>query len=202
MLQSEWMTIENTIHFVKDIEKINRTKQITIIDENNQHWTMKQLIKLLEKLDDEPTDIIAYFDGNYHKESKESGLGIVIYYQKNGKKHRIRRNFRLQGLLSNNESEYASFHNLLLTLEEMGITNQKVTFRGDTLVVLNQLSGEWPCYEQQLIYWLEKIEEKMKNLKIIPSYQPIERHENKEADQLAKKALEGKHIDSTFTFTN
>jgi len=200
-LESDWMKIEQTIFLVEDIEKNNRTKDIYIIDESNQTWTVKQLKKLLKKLEDEPTDLITYFDGNFNKHTKESGLGIVIYYKMNGKTHRIRRNYKVEGLLSNNESEYASFHNLLLTLEEMGVSNQKVTFRGDSLVVLNQLAGEWPCYEEQLIYWIEKIEEKMEHLKITPNYQPVERNENKEADQLAKKALEGKQINSTFTFS-
>jgi len=61
-------------------------------------------------------------------------------------------------------------------------------------VVLNQLSGEWPCYEESLNKWLDRIEQKLTEMKINAKYTPIGRNENKEADKLATQALEEKRI--------
>ncbi len=48
---------------------------------------------------------------------------------------------------------------------------------------------------------IEKIEEKMEHLKITPHYQPIDRQENKEADQLASQALQGIMVSSHLNLT-
>ena len=42
--------------------------------------------------------------------------------------------------------------------------------------------------------WLDRIEEKIKSLGIVPKYTAISRNDNKEADKLASQALEGKEI--------
>ena len=83
-LESDWMKIEQTIFLVEDIEKNNRTKDIYIIDESNQTWTVKQLKKLLKKLEDEPTDLITYFDGNFNNINIFCSIVLFnIFYQKN-----------------------------------------------------------------------------------------------------------------------
>ena len=94
-----------------------------------------------------------------------SGLGIAIYFEQNKKKWRIRKNTLLEQLDSNNEAEYAAFYEALKQLEELGVHHQSCVFKGDSLVVLNQLSGEWPCYEQQLNQWIDRIEAKLEKIK-------------------------------------
>ena len=60
--------------------------------------------------------------------------------------------------------------------------------------MLNQLSGEWPCYEQNLNRWLDRIEVKLEKLNLRPVYEPISRKDNQEADSLATQALNGEEI--------
>lgn len=134
---------------------------------------------------------MAYFDGGYEHDTLLAGLGVVIYFKQNNQSYRIRRNSRLQEIESNNEAEYAAFYYLIQELEELGVHHIPVTFRGDSQVVLNQLAGEWPCFEEEFNRYLDRIEDKMQELGIRPVYEPISRKENEEADQLATQALQG-----------
>ena len=125
-----------------------------------------------------------------------SGLGVAIYYEQNQTYWRIRKNAVLQQLESNNEAEYAAFYEALMELENLGVHHQSCVFKGDSLVVLNQLSGEWPCYEEPLNRWIDRIEDKLKKLHLRPVYEPISRKDNQEADRLASQALNGEEISS------
>lgn len=148
------------------------------------------------KVKEEPSDVTAYFDGGFDKQTKECGLGAVIYYTLGDHKLRMRMNEKVAEIDSNNEAEYAAFSFLVSALEELGITRQTVTFKGDSQVVLNQLSGEWPCYEEKFSRWLDKIEKQLSKLKIRPNYVPVSRKQNSEADQLATQAIKNIKIRS------
>ncbi len=63
--------------------------------------------------------------------------------------------------------------------------------------MINQLLGEWPCLEQQLNRWADRIEDKLHHLGIRPEYSAISRKKNEEADQLASQALREVEITST-----
>lgn len=76
-------------------------------------------------------------------------------------------------------------------MEVKGVTCE---VKGDSQVVLKQLEGEWPCYEEDLNNWLDRIEAKIKTLRLSMVYTSISRNDNKEADKLATQALEGKRI--------
>lgn len=97
---------------------------------------------------------------------------------------------------TNNEAEYAALYFTLTILEELGVHHLPCEFIGDSQVVLKQLEGEWPCYEDVLNRWLDRIENKQKELGLEPRYTVVSRKENKEADKLASQALEGKMINS------
>ena len=120
-------------------------------------------------MQDEPHNVTVFFDGGYHKQEARSGLGIAIYFEQNKKKWRIRKNALLEQLDSNNEAEYAALYEAVKQLEEMGVHHQSCIFRGDSLVVLNQLSGEWPCYEEPLNKWIDRIDAKLKIIRSSPS---------------------------------
>ena len=152
------------------------------------------MTKLLTTVEDEPQNVTVFFDGGFHKNEVLSGLGVAIYFEQNKKKWRIRKNALLEQLDSNNEAEYAAFYEALKQLEELGVHHQSCVFKGDSLVVLNQLSGEWPCYEQPLNRWIDRIEAKLKKLGLRPVYEPIGRKDNQEADGLATQALNGEKI--------
>jgi ribonuclease HI len=123
-------------------------------------------------------------------------VGTAIYYTKGGRRYRLRENARLEGLDSNNEAEYAALYFAMQKLEELGVNSQPVTITGDSLTVLNQLGGDWPCFEESHARFLARIEEKIASMRLKPLYKPVDRRHNKEADQLARQALEGTPISS------
>jgi ribonuclease HI len=195
-LESEFITIETILDIIEDIERTGRVKQLQIYDEQGITWSKKEIEKWLSQMETEPHNVLAYFDGGYDNESGRCGLGTSIYYTQNKEKRRIRKNKEITFMDSNNEAEYAAFFFMLELLEELGVHHLPVVFRGDSQVVLKQLEGEWPCYEENLNRWLDRIEEKMKTLSIRPTYEAIPRKQNHEADHLASQAIEGTIIES------
>jgi ribonuclease HI len=157
---------------------------------------MKEMKKLLAEIEEEPHDLTIYFDGGFDKNTNRAGLGAIIYYNQGKKKYRLRANQQIGELVTNNEAEYAAFYFGLSLLEELGVHHLSCEFRGDSQVVLKQLEGEWPCYEETLNRWLDRIEAKISELGLHPKYIAIDRKNNKEADKLASQALEGKTIHS------
>lgn len=191
---SDWLDAGSALIIADDLEKTGRMKDLEFKDELGVIWTKKELKKLLVEVEEEPQDVMIYFDGGYQKEGKIAGIGVAIYFAQGKRNFRIRSNARLEHLESNNEAEYAAFYESLRQMEELGVHHQSCLFKGDSLVVLNQLSGDWPCMEENLNKWLDRIEAKMEKMKIIPVYKPITRKENQEADRLATLALQGETI--------
>ncbi|WP_456278650.1 reverse transcriptase-like protein [Bacillus sp. AK128] len=195
-LTTETIPAKKALLISEDFLKTGRTKDLVFYDEQHTMWTKKEFEKLLKEVEEEPHHIEVFFDGGYDLETKKAGAGIAIYYTKNNQDYRIRENSVLDELDNNNEAEYAAFWNGVLRLEELGVRNIGVHFKGDSQVVLNQLSGEWPCFEDEFNRWLDRIEEKLKELGIKPTYTAISRKENREADQLATQALQGVMVSS------
>lgn len=193
---SDWLEAEIAIATGEDIEKSGRSSELIFYDEMGQNWSLKEMKKLVQEIEEDPHDLLVYFDGGFNRDTYEAGLGVVIYYRQGKKKFRLRMNELIQEMDTNNEAEYAAFYYSLNLLEELGVHHVPCDFKGDSQVVLKQLEGEWPCYEENLNRWLDRIEEKIKKLGLKPRFQPIPRNENKEADKLATQALEGKMINS------
>ncbi|WP_066369174.1 reverse transcriptase-like protein [Neobacillus fumarioli] len=193
-ISSDWVTGETAIQLGEELEKTGKISDLYFYDERGTSWILKEMKKLLTEIEDEPHDILVYFDGGYLKESNQAGLGAVIFFKQGKKKYRIRANERIDQMDSNNEAEYAAFYFALNILEDLGVHHLSCEFKGDSQVVLKQLEGEWPCYEQELNRWLDRIEEKIETLGIKPTYTVISRNENKDADKLATQALNGKDI--------
>ncbi|ASN03524.1 reverse transcriptase-like protein [Virgibacillus necropolis] len=195
-LESAWTTQESMEQLLIDIEKTGRVKELIIIDEMGNEWKEKEFRKLKETIEQEAHDIVVYFDGGFDRATRTAGVGVVIYYQKNHTSYRLRTNQFIESMETNNEAEYAALHYAVLQLQEMGVHHLPCTFKGDAQGVLKQLVGEWPCYEEKLNVWLDRIELKLEELGIKPNYEVIGRKENKEADRLATQALNGIDIHS------
>ncbi|ENQ3080358.1 ribonuclease H family protein [Bacillus multifaciens] len=195
-LETDFLRLEEAMQFAADFEKTGRAKELVFHDEMGVEWTLKEAKKLSKQVEEEPQDLTLYFDGGYDIETKEAGVGISIYYKKQGKMYRIRRNAYIEGIDDNNEAEYAALLYGMNILEELGVKYESVILRGDSQVVLQQLAGEWPCYEEHLIHYLDQIEQKAKQMKIKLVCEPVSRKQNKEAHQLATQALEGTNIES------
>ncbi|MED3564071.1 ribonuclease H family protein [Bacillus xiapuensis] len=191
---SDWISGELALQTGAELEKSGKVSELTFYDEMGTSWTLKEMKKLTVEIEEDPHEVIVYFDGGFHKETNRAGLGAVIFFKQGKKKYRIRANEHIDQMDTNNEAEYAAFYYALNILEDLGVNHLPCEFRGDSQVVLKQLEGEWPCYEENLNRWLDRIEEKIKTLGIKPRYTPISRNENKEADKLATQALEGKEI--------
>jgi ribonuclease HI len=194
--ESSWFSRKETMIHVDDLMKTGRVVELEIIDEMDNSWTRKEFIKLNQELDKEPENIVVYFDGGFDKEHGLSGIGIVVYYEKGADRFRIRKNEKLEGLENNNEAEYAALHNALLLLEEIGVKNAPCTIKGDSQVVLKQLEGEWPCFDDGLNRWLDRIELVIDKLKLKVTVDILNRNDNKEADKLANQALSGTEVHS------
>jgi ribonuclease HI len=191
---SEWVTGETAVNIGEELERTGKITDLYFYDEAGTSWILKEMKKLTAEIEEEPHDFIVYFDGGFDKGSSRAGLGAVIYFNQGKKKYRIRANELFEEMESNSEAEYAAIYYALNILEDMGVHNHSCEFKGDAQGVLKQLEGEWPCYEETLNAWLDRIEEKIKNLGIIAKYTVIPRKDNKEADKLATQALEGKEV--------
>lgn len=197
IFSSEEMPTEKALLMARDIERTGRAKTLLFIDNHESTWTLKELMKQQQGIQTEPHNVTVYFDGGFDLKTRRSGLGCAIYYEQNGKSFRLRRNALVEELDTNNEAEYAAMHLGIQELELLGVHHLPVIFVGDSKVVVNQLSGEWPCYEAELSKWADRIEHKLKKLGIDPAYKIVSRKGNREADHLASQALKEIEITST-----
>lgn len=191
---SEWVDGVVAIQIGEELEKTGKIVDLFFYDEKGTSWILKEMKKLLAEVEEDPHDITVYFDGGFQKETNQAGLGAVIFFKQGKKKYRIRANELFDEIETNNEAECAAVYYALNILEDLGINHFSCEFKGDSQVVLKQLEGEWPCYEDSLNRWLDRIEEKIKALDIKAKYMVISRKDNKEADKLATQALDGKEI--------
>ena len=186
---SDEMPASKAMMIAEDLERTGRTKHLTFIDKMENTWNLKELKKFLAEIQTEAHHVTVYFDGGFDLKTKKSGLGCVIYYDKNEKSFRLRKNALVEELHTNNEAEYAALHLALQELAILEVHHLPVTIVGDSKVVINQLNDEWPCYEAELSKWMDRIENQIKKLGITPEYEVVSRKENREADQLASQAL-------------
>jgi ribonuclease HI len=193
-LTSDWMEAELAILGGEDIEKSGKSKELIFYDEMGQSWNLKEMKKLIVEIEEDPHEVMIYFDGGFKQDAYQAGLGVVIYFRQGKKKYRVRANELIDEMETNNEAEYAALYYALNLLIELGVHQVPCDIKGDSQVVINQLEGEWPCYEENLNRWIDRIEQRIKTLGIKPRYQLVPRNDNKEADKLATQALEGKNI--------
>lgn len=197
VFRSDEMNAADAVLIADDLEKTGRVKQVKFLDRFDSYWTMKEMKGYLKGIETEPHNITVYFDGGFDLTTKAAGVGCVIYYDQNGTSFRLRRNAAVEELISNNEAEYAALHFALQELELLNVHDLSVRFIGDSRVVINHLSEEWPVVEESLFSWADRIEAKMKQLGIHPEYELVPRKANGEADRLAAQALKGVEITAT-----
>jgi len=121
-----------------------------------------------------------YFDGSSHKNG--TGIGVVIISPKNVP---TTYKFRLNQFCSNNEAEYEVLIAGLEILLELGAKN--VEIKGDSELVLKQLTKEYRCAKESLIVYYATANALLKRFAHVAiRYAP--RTENQEANDLAHTA--------------
>lgn len=197
VFHSDEIGANEAIGIAEDLQRTGRAKEIILVDELDASWTIKEMKKYLKAVKTEPHNLIVYFDGGFDHETKMAGLGCVIYYEQNGKSFRLRKNAQVEGLKSSNEAEYAALHLCMRELAILEAHHLPVRIMGDSRVVINHLTEEWPAIEKNLSDWADKIEAELEALHLHPDYYLINRNTNKEADRLATQALKGVEIIAT-----
>jgi len=194
---SEELPVAHVLLIAEDMERTGRIKSVTLTDQYDSTWTVKEMKAYLKGLETEPHHVKVYFDGGFDHSTNKSGLGCVIYYEQSGKSYRLRSNAPSSELTSNNEAEYAALYLAVQELELLNVHHQPVTIIGDSQVVINQMNEEWPTLEQNFLEWADRIEGKMKDFGIQPEYELVPRNANAEADRLATQALSGIAVTAT-----
>ncbi|WP_422122570.1 reverse transcriptase-like protein [Planococcus sp. X10-3] len=198
IFRSDEMPAAQSVQIAEDVERTKRVKELVFIDVfDDSVWTLKEMKAYLKSIETEPHDISVFFDGGFDVEDRNAGLGCVIYYSQNGKSFRLRQNAQIDGLISNNEAEYAALHLCVQELEYLEVKNMPVHIKGDSKIAINGMSGEWAIVEKELVRWADRIEAKLAQLGIQPEFELIPRKDNFEADRLAGQALKGIEITGT-----
>lgn len=121
LFRSDEMPAAKSVLIAEDVERTGRVKELLFIDVfDDSIWTMKEMKAYLKSLEKEPHDVAVFFDGGFEIESGRSGLGCVIYYQKNGKSYRLRQNAQVDQLVSNNEGNTPPFIYVSRNLKHWG----------------------------------------------------------------------------------
>ncbi|WP_347550240.1 reverse transcriptase-like protein [Pseudalkalibacillus hwajinpoensis] len=202
-----WMTSDElpapeAMLIARDIAKTGRSIDLFFIDHRGLKWSLKEFETYMTKKEERPASIELIFDGSFDKETKKSGCGAVIYFYEGRKRKRIRVNRALDYLENNNEAEYAALWTGLQEVRTIDVEDTEILIKGDSQVVINQMSGEWAVYEPLLNRWMDRIEVSLRDLRLQPVYKHISRDENKEAHRLAAQALKGTEISSSIEFEN
>lgn len=190
------MPVKQVLALVEDIERTGRAAKIVLTDVHDSTWMVKELKKYIKEMETEPQAIRLYFDGGYKHDTRLAGLGCVIYYEQNGKHYRLRKNEQDGYVTSNNEAEYAALYFALCELELLGAHHQEIEIYGDSQVVIHEMRDEWAMVDALHAQWATKIDAKLEQLGLSAQFIYIERHHNREADQLASQALEGTKIEA------
>jgi ribonuclease HI len=126
---------------------------------------------------------VGYFDGASRGNPGRAGAGIWI---SRGNKEIIWENSIMLGVKTNNEAEYSALIYLLNEFHARAI--KKAEIRGDSKLVIEQMSGRWKVKEPRLIELWKKA--KLLTLDTLYTFEWIPREQNSYADKLSNMAID------------
>lgn len=121
-----------------------------------------------------------YFDGSRHR--KGTGIGILIISPQ-GVPTKIK--LRIDGECSNNKADYEALLIGLETILSLGV--RELIIRGDSELVIKQLTGEYQCISENLLKYYAKATKMLRNLEFVKLIH-VPRVENAEANVFAQIA--------------
>ena len=144
---------------------------------------IKTVVKNIDTKIYPEADFIMNFDGCSKGNPGLAGCGAVIYHLN----EEIWSGTLFVGnKATNNQSEYSG---LLLGLQKAIDMNIKsLLIKGDSLLVINQMTGKYKCNSENIIEFYEKAKELEKEFNSI-YYVHVLRNLNKRADELSNDAI-------------
>lgn len=127
---------------------------------------------------------VLMFDGGSRGNPGPSGAGYVIYCYD----EEIAYGFQYVGAATNNIAEYTGLICGLLAAAEIGI--EKLVIKGDSLLVLNQLTGVWAIKAPNLVPLYDEAKGILAEYFPDAIVQHVKRAHNKRADELANNAMD------------
>ena len=128
---------------------------------------------------------IGYFDGASRGNPGLAGAGAWI--SDGNSDEPIWENSNALGKKTNNEAEYIALIDLLNEFYKRGI--KKAIVRGDSKLVIEQMSGGWKVREPRLVELYKQAKLLAEDMYL--TYEWISRTKNLHADYLSNKAIDG-----------
>ncbi len=195
-MTSDWCELDEAVLYYERLMSHKGYHNIQAIDESNRVYTLKELKKERESDQQSVHNLTLSFDANFDQQSKLSGLGIILMYDRGDKSISQRKNLDTAMPKTVNEAEYYGLFHGLEQIKHLDVQPQSIDIYGDSLVVINQLKGEWPVLDETLAKWADDVEALLTSLNLTPVYHHVDRKDNKQADRLASQALAGTHVDA------
>lgn len=133
-------------------------------------------------------EVLIFTDGGARGNPGQAGCGVVVSDHEGKIKKEL---LKPLGIATNNEAEYQG---VLLSLswveQQEWKSGDKINFKLDSLLVVQQLSGKWKIKEARLKVFAEQIWQKLNSLPCKTEFFHIPRAENARADQLANEAMD------------
>ncbi|CAJ1944593.1 unnamed protein product [Cylindrotheca closterium] len=141
--------------------------------------------------------LIIYFDGaSKSNPYGPAGFGWTLYEMNRQGNHGMRI-ANGQGYLgyhiTNNQAEYEGLESALAYIKDKDIGCTTLHIRGDSELVIEQISGKYRVRSKNLIDHVKSVKSKLKSLETNfddVKYNRIDRGQNEEADKLANDAIE------------
>ena len=159
----------------KDKDPVTRKKQVESV--------LNYIIQSVSTNNDDETYYTMMFDGGSRGNPGKSGCGFVIYQNEKA----LCEGSEYLGIHTNNYAEYMGLILGLKQANSLGI--KKMIVKGDSLLVIKQLRGEYKVNSESLKILYEQAKIEISQLNDV-SFHHVDRKFNKEADTLANYAMD------------